>query len=73
MKAVLITAENQRMLMERYALVEEMFMPVGYYLVTDFGDENMDFSLLTKKNLEAQFDIGDPILNGFFAIAKKEI
>lgn len=71
MKAIYITTANRPMLMQRYNQIEEKFFPLGYWLVTDFGDENMDFSLLTSDKLDELFDRGPAIQNGFIQITRK--
>lgn len=70
MKAITITAANQDMLVSRFGLEQldrHRQLPIGYILVTDFGnDENFDvispalFAKLFKKT-------GD-IKNGFISI-----
>ena len=72
MKAIYITQRNRPMLMQRYNQIEEKFMPLGFWLVADFGDDNMDFSLLSTENLDKDFTRGPAIENGFIQITKKE-
>ena len=73
MKAIKITEANQSMLMQRYDLIEEVFMPIGYWLVTDFGDLNMDFSLLDNTKFDELFERGRALQNGFIEIARKVV
>lgn len=50
MKAILITKENQGMLVSRFIQADEDpddVMPIGYYLVAPFREEDGPFELLT--------------------------
>jgi hypothetical protein len=73
MKAVLITKTNQAKLASRYfldAIDYEDKMPIGYYLVCDFGDEDV-YELLTEVNLDANFtQTGAILANDFFEIVR---
>jgi hypothetical protein len=74
MKAVLITTSNQKSLAARYFIDPIDFddrMPVGYYLVCDFGVEE-HYELLTEAELNAKFDkTGEILKNDFFEIVRK--
>lgn len=74
MKAVLITTINRPMLAARYLVDVDDYddmLPIGYYLVTDFGNDEK-FDTLTTDNLNALFDIGPELENnGFFEVTRK--
>jgi len=80
MKAVLITKKNQNMLATRFDLEhvnkaeKDEELPIGYWLVTDFGNDDT-FSLLTQEKLYEEFFVtipDKPMKNGFISITKKE-
>jgi hypothetical protein len=74
MKAVLITKTNQKTLAARYFINSIDFddlMPIGYYLVCDFGVEE-HYELLDQETLDATFTY-DPLVvlkNEFFEIVR---
>jgi hypothetical protein len=73
MKAVLITKTNQAKLASRYfldAIDYDDKMPIGYYLVCGFSEED-NYELLTEENLDANFTRTGAILaNDFFEIVR---
>jgi hypothetical protein len=75
MKAVLITKTNQAKLASRYfldAIDYDDKMPIGYYLVCGFGDED-NYELLTLASLDAAFTY-DPLVtleNEFFEVNRR--
>lgn len=74
MKAVLITTTNQKTLASRYFLDPIDFddlMPIGYYLVCDFGVEE-HYELITEAELNSKFTkTGAVLKNEFFEIVRK--
>lgn len=74
MKAVLITSANRGTLASRHEVeshdLDDM-LPLGYYYLADFGDENLDYDLLQKVDLDRLFTIGVSLENGFFEIVRK--
>ena len=69
MKAVLITKSNQASLGSRF-MVDDVLeeIPIGYVLVTDFGNDEK-FDLLTVENLNAKFvATGVTLDNGFYEV-----
>lgn len=72
MKAILITKANQAMLASRYNMEEfdiSARLPVGYYLVTDFGNEET-FETLTPELFAQTYVKIEDIKNEFISIAR---
>jgi hypothetical protein len=71
MKAILIsTVEIQRELMIRFNVEpgsEDDRLPLGYWCVTDFG-EDLSFFTLTPEKFEATYVILEEIENGWVSI-----
>jgi hypothetical protein len=71
MKAILIsTVEIQRELMIRFDVEpgsEDDRLPLGYWCVTDFG-EDLSFFTLTPENFATSYVITETIENGWVAI-----
>ncbi len=69
-KGIKIDEKNRPMLASRF-MVDELdwpdMLPLGYILVTDFGNDEK-FDTLTQENLDRFFTVGEVIENGFFAI-----
>lgn len=70
-KAILITTANKSYLVKRFGDESADMLPIGMYLVTDFGvDEH--FETLTKENMFKLYRrvIGNkPLENGFIEVA----
>lgn len=71
MKAILIsTVDIQRELMGRFDVEpgsEDERLPLGYWCVTDFG-EDLSFFTLTPENFTATYVIIEEIENGWVSI-----
>ena len=70
MKAILITEKNRPELMFRFDVEpgsEDDRLPLGYWCVTDFG-EDLSFFTLTPENFAATYVIIEEIENGWVAI-----
>ena len=70
MKAILITEKNRPELMLRFNVEpgsEDDRLPLGYWCVTDFG-EDLSFFTLTPENFETSYVITETIENGWVAI-----
>jgi hypothetical protein len=76
-KAVLITEDNQFYISSRFEIEpEDMEEYVGFYLVTEFGDDEQ-FSFLSKAALDKLFVPSTPnnkdeaLDNGFFEVVRR--
>lgn len=71
-KAILITESNQSSLGSSYASVEDVEeqLPVGYYLVTEFGNEET-FDVLTAEEFSSTFNVVGKINNDYLDVAFK--
>lgn len=70
MKAILITTTNRQELMFRFNVEpgsEDERLPLGYWCVTDFG-EDLSFFTLTPEKFEATYVVIEEIENGWVAI-----
>lgn len=70
MKAIRITKSTVDMLASRYNIESDELderMPVGYILVTDFGNDD-NYDLLTPEVFATKFSWGMGIANGFTEI-----
>jgi hypothetical protein len=70
MKAIKITTTNIDMLASRYTIDKldyEDRLPIGYILVTDFGNDDT-FDVLTQENFDVAFTMGLELANGFFEV-----
>ena len=70
MKAILITEKNRPELMLRFNVEpgsEDDRLPLGYWCVTDFG-EDLSFFTLTPEKFAATYVIIEEIENGWVAI-----
>lgn len=73
MKCITITTRNRDLLANRFSiepLEVDTFLPLGYVLVTEFGNDET-FELITAAQLDELFVIGEDIGNGFKAITRK--
>ena len=74
MKAILITTANREMLAGRHAIesfdLDDM-LPLDYYYMADFGDDNEDYDLLLNADLDRLFIRGTKLENGFFEIVRR--
>lgn len=71
MKAILITKENQNTLMGHFARSDqEDLFPIGYYLITDFGNDEY-FDTITVEMFNQLFNNDGAIKNGWIAISRK--
>lgn len=69
-KAITITKENQSMLGQRFDVEPLDYpeaLPIGYILVTDFGNDET-FEVLTAQKFGITFTITNDLDNGFVAI-----
>lgn len=73
MKGIMITSENQQELLLRYGEIDADIFPVGYIMVTDFGDngEVRYQGVLNQAGFDAAYEKGVALLNGFFAVIPK--
>lgn len=75
MKAIKITADNRNMLANQFnhpdrpIEVEDHndMLPIGYWLVCDFGSE-IDYDLLTDGGFNEHYVLGEKINNGWYAV-----
>lgn len=68
MKAILITESTITMLASRYRIDAEDYadrLPMGYWFVTDFGEEIQSFDVVTAVNFDLWFVVVGDILNGW--------
>lgn len=73
MKGILITKDNVDMLVGRYAIEaedKEDLLPIGYILVTDFGNDDW-YDVLSEGVFEANYEWGDAIGNEFKVVTRK--
>ena len=73
MKGIIITAANQSMLLNRFTTALDLEqLPIGYILVTDFGNDDT-FEVLTTAMFNANYEVvpGEPLQNEFFAVDRK--
>lgn len=71
MKAIKITSGNQSSLVGSYETIEdESQLPIGDYLVTDFGNEET-FEIITNDVLNDLFVIVGELKNGYIQIERK--
>lgn len=71
MKAIFITKTNRDFLASRYRVNEEdldLRLPLGYYLVADFGNED-NYDLLSESIFNSMFIKTGEIDNGWSSIA----
>jgi hypothetical protein len=69
-KAITITPANRDMLASRFTVYKEDYddmLPLGYILVTDFGNDEK-FDVLTKLAFDYFFIVGEKIQNGFVEV-----
>jgi hypothetical protein len=73
-KAIKITTGNVGMLASRYSIMDEdktELLPVGYWLVTDFGEDNPDYDVLTNGMFVTNFNLtGVTLENGFVEVER---
>lgn len=70
MKAVLISSTNRDLLASRFetALDKEDQLPIGYFLVTDFGNDET-FEIISATNFDSLFErTGVDLKNDFFEV-----
>lgn len=73
-KAITITERNRPMLAGRFMVDKDDWddmLPLGYHLVTDFGNDEK-FDTLTTDNFNKFFVANLPIENDFIAITPKD-
>jgi len=74
MKAINITAAQIDALATKYEIAGEdkvELLPVGHILVTDFGDDNLDYSVVTVAIFNANFVLTNVTLkNGFYEVER---
>jgi hypothetical protein len=72
MKAIKITAANQEMLMARYQSEDPEMFPIGYVLITHFGDNGdcMHDGVITQELFDQTFETTGNLENGFVAIVR---
>lgn len=75
MKGIVITKQNQPLLMSRYGtnIFDEEMFPIGYIMVTDFGDngESRYDGVLSQELFDSMYVRGEDLRNDFFAIIRK--
>ena len=76
-KAVLITEDNQFYIGSRFEIDDEQMAEfLGFYLVTEFADEDQ-YSILSKAALDKLYVETEPnnksgeLLNGFFELRRR--
>lgn len=71
-KAILITENNQSSLGASYSTIDdaEDQLPIGYYLVTEFGNEET-FDVLTAEEFSSTFNVVSKINNDYLDVAFK--
>jgi len=72
-KAILITTSNQDKLASRYNLEKWEYderLPLGFYLVTDFGNEDI-FDVVNPTLFNETFVVGTALENGFVDVGRK--
>lgn len=72
MKGIIITGENQTMLLNRFTTAHDLEqLPIGYILVTDFGNDDT-FEVLTTTVFNTNYAVvtGQDLLNDFFEVTK---
>lgn len=69
MKAIIIASKKvQDMLASRYGILDkDELLPIGYTLVTDFGNDET-FDVITQEKFDANFVKVADLENGFFSI-----
>jgi hypothetical protein len=74
-KGVSITTANRDMLAARFMVVADDYddvLPLGYWLVTDFGNDD-NFEILTTEKFSATYTAVDPIKNGFYDLLENDL
>lgn len=72
MKAIRITLANRNMLATRFNVTDpHEQLPIGYILVTDFGNDET-FSVLTPAKFEEKCHKGTWIRNGWMSCSLKD-
>lgn len=73
MKAIYLTKTNVSEVASRYGIAEqdyEQFLPLGYYVVVDFGNEDW-YDLISVANFTKLFNKTGDIDNGWISIERK--
>lgn len=70
-KGIAITSANIQQLRGRFE-IEDVTEPleVGYFLVKDFDQEDQPYILLTRENLNKNFNIIGKLENGFIELSR---
>ena len=71
-KGIKISSENFRMLADRFRVEDDDIpevLPLGYWLVTDYGNDD-NFDTLTVELFEERFIKGGGIDNGWYDLAE---
>jgi hypothetical protein len=70
-KAIRITKDNKAGLEARYEMpLNFLEFSSGLYIISEFGDRQYQ-AILTKVGLNARFNIGKDLKNGFFELEQK--
>lgn len=71
-KAILITENNQSSLGASYSTVDDVEdqLPIGYYLVTEFGNEET-FDVLTTEEFSSTFNVVSALKNDYLDVVFK--
>lgn len=71
MKAIKITEDNRASIGASYTTIDEPEeqLPVGYYLVADFGNDET-FDLISVETLNSSFVIVGELENGYIQIER---
>ena len=71
MKGIVITPQNQNTLLGSYTTALDLEqLPIGYILVTDFGNEDT-FETLTPEEFALAWTVGETLQNGYFDMVAK--
>lgn len=71
MKGIVITPQNQNILLGSFTTALDLEqLPVGYILVTDFGNEDT-FETLSPEFFAANYTVGATLLHDYFDVVVK--
>jgi len=73
MKAIKITETNIDTLASKFSIPaddKEDRLPIGFWLVASFGEDDYPIDVVTETALNEKFTLGEEIKNGFFALTR---
>jgi hypothetical protein len=73
MKTIKITKDNVDKLASKFGVApedKEDRLPIGYWLVASFGEDDYPIDVVTETALNEKFTLGEEIKNGFFALIR---